>query len=242
MGQISYGVYLWHFPIFLWLTAVVVGLGGIGLLLVRLGVTLAIAVVSFLVIEQPNRRRKVPDWAVRTLAPVGAGAAIVALIGAAAVTSAGIPAASAVHRPTQLEGSALICSVPLADRGDYGLAPMSSAKAAVAQPKWLAARRLKWSGSSQITSHTCPPRRVMIIGDSIAFSLGLAAMIGEQQNGVELANAAILGCAFTTHGELRSSDVWEQQPQGCAGALEHWATIERAFHPQVVVVELGYQR
>ena len=55
LGRISYGIYLWHFPIFQWLDATRTGLSGISLLALRLGVTGIVSVVSFYAIEGPIR-------------------------------------------------------------------------------------------------------------------------------------------------------------------------------------------
>ena len=56
LGRISYGVYLYHWPVFLTLSEARTGLGGWPLFLVRLAVTLAIAEASFWLIEWPIRR------------------------------------------------------------------------------------------------------------------------------------------------------------------------------------------
>ncbi|MGA2303289.1 MAG: acyltransferase family protein [Acidimicrobiales bacterium] len=59
IGRISYGLYLYHYPIFLMIDSEHSGLSGSALLAVRLSVTLAAAVVSYHGIEMPVRRRKV---------------------------------------------------------------------------------------------------------------------------------------------------------------------------------------
>ncbi|MCU1395644.1 MAG: putative acyltransferase [Ilumatobacteraceae bacterium] len=56
LGAISYGVYLYHFPIFVLISAQRVGRGGWQLLALRLSATLGIAVVSYFAIERPIRR------------------------------------------------------------------------------------------------------------------------------------------------------------------------------------------
>ncbi len=56
VGKLSYGIYVYHWPTFLWLTEARVGFGGFPLALLRLSVTIAIATTSFFVVEQPVRR------------------------------------------------------------------------------------------------------------------------------------------------------------------------------------------
>ncbi|MCX6512820.1 MAG: acyltransferase, partial [Actinobacteria bacterium] len=55
LGKISYGIYLWHYPIFLWLSSARTGFGGWGLFLLRLVVTLVISSFSYLAIERHVR-------------------------------------------------------------------------------------------------------------------------------------------------------------------------------------------
>ena len=60
IGVMSYGVYLYHWPLFLWLSPERTHLDGLPLFAVRLVVTFAAATASYFLIERPYRRRR---WA-----------------------------------------------------------------------------------------------------------------------------------------------------------------------------------
>ncbi len=62
LGLISYGVYLWHWPVTLWLTTQNTGLGGVALFGARAVVTLAVALASYVLVERPIRRGRLPRW------------------------------------------------------------------------------------------------------------------------------------------------------------------------------------
>jgi peptidoglycan/LPS O-acetylase OafA/YrhL/lysophospholipase L1-like esterase len=97
LGLISYGVYLWHWPVYLVLTPDRTGWDGYGLFAVRVLATLAIAVASYRVIEMPIRRGTLRKWrASWTLAPAtAAGLAVVLVL----VTRGGAPALSLATSP-----------------------------------------------------------------------------------------------------------------------------------------------
>ncbi len=65
VGKISYGAYLWHFPLFVLLDAERVHLYGYPLLAIRIAVTLLVATGSYYVVEEPIRRgrlRSLTEW------------------------------------------------------------------------------------------------------------------------------------------------------------------------------------
>src|SRR6266545_1497001 len=80
VGQISYGLYLWHWPTYLVVTKGRTGLDGTALLLARVGASVAVATLSYYLVEQPIRHGALRRWRAWTLAPVAAGAVVVALI------------------------------------------------------------------------------------------------------------------------------------------------------------------
>ncbi|MDQ6852422.1 MAG: acyltransferase family protein [Actinomycetota bacterium] len=80
IGLISYGLYLWHWPVYVALNEQSVGTSGATLLAVRLAFTFALATASFYLVEQPIRRGAWRGWRIRVTAPVVTGSIAVALL------------------------------------------------------------------------------------------------------------------------------------------------------------------
>jgi peptidoglycan/LPS O-acetylase OafA/YrhL len=80
VGRISYGLYLWHWPVYLVLTHARIGIDGTPLLFVRMGTSVALAALSFYAVERPVRRGtfRVPHPAV--VLPAAAVALVVAVV------------------------------------------------------------------------------------------------------------------------------------------------------------------
>jgi len=87
IGRISYGVYLWHWPVYVYLTPARTGLDDGQLLVVRLAVTFGLAVASYALVEQPFRRRTLSrrhEVALTSFLGVTAVVALVAVVVTAA--------------------------------------------------------------------------------------------------------------------------------------------------------------
>jgi lysophospholipase L1-like esterase len=105
VGRISYGVYLYHWPLFLAIDHAHTGLGGTLLLTVRLAVTLGVSVISFELWERPIlERRLLRGWkspaAAVTAGALATGAVFASTVPAAAATSVAVATnAGAPTRP-----------------------------------------------------------------------------------------------------------------------------------------------
>ncbi|MGE2734860.1 acyltransferase family protein [Mycolicibacterium vaccae] len=110
LGAISYGVYLWHWPIFLVLNGERTGAEGWQLFALRCAATIAVAAVSWWLIEQPIR-----EWRPRIVPMLPLAAATAAT--AAVVTLTVMPPGTAPNRtPDPLIDSAALVApeVPVA--------------------------------------------------------------------------------------------------------------------------------
>ena len=75
LGLISYGVYLWHWPIYVWLDETRTGIDGWPLVALRIAVTVGVATISYFVLEQPIRRGALSPRVLRPAVPALAAAA-----------------------------------------------------------------------------------------------------------------------------------------------------------------------
>ena len=76
LGTISYGVYLWHWPVNVFLTAERAHLHGLGLHALRFSLTFAIAIASYRFLEQPIRRHGVPFSRPQYIVPAAVALAV----------------------------------------------------------------------------------------------------------------------------------------------------------------------
>ena len=80
LGLISYGVYLWHWPVYVLLNEDRAHLGGWWLVALRVTATLAIALVSYVVLEQPIRHGALSVRQMRGLIPAAAALLVASIV------------------------------------------------------------------------------------------------------------------------------------------------------------------
>jgi peptidoglycan/LPS O-acetylase OafA/YrhL len=97
LGRITYGINLWHFPLFQWLDGQRTGLTGYPLFGVRCAATVAVATASFYLVERPIRQRRLlRHWRAWVATPLAVGTVVTVVM----VTTAGSGALAAVsHLP-----------------------------------------------------------------------------------------------------------------------------------------------
>ena len=95
IGKISYGLYLWHWPVILVMTSARTGLQGWPLFLARSAVAVGFAAASSTFVELPIRRGAIRSWRAWVVTPVAAGvtAALVLLATTAPAAEAVAPSA-----------------------------------------------------------------------------------------------------------------------------------------------------
>jgi peptidoglycan/LPS O-acetylase OafA/YrhL len=107
IGRISYGLYLYHFPLFLMIDNQRTGLSGPALLAARLAATAVAAVASYHLVEMPIRnRRALPGWHLVAAIPIGLAVVVLAVVTATVAPAPARAEAGATVR-RQANGSRL---------------------------------------------------------------------------------------------------------------------------------------
>ena len=224
LGRISYGVYLYHLPVFVFMTSQRTGFDGWALLAARCAVTLAIAITSYQFFEQPIRRA---TWAgVRTAATAAtASVAVVALV-------ATVPAAAGSYWGVSAS-SRLIAAIP-ADAPSTPLVVHST----TADTQTTSAGSTAEASTVPALPQLSRPVRILVVGDSIAEATGhgLVAWAAANPAVAQVSLAVSPGCGFVRGGTV-VTDGKVPFKKDCDELLDHALPKDLAeLHPDVVVM------
>lgn len=250
LGRISYGVYLYHWPVYLLVTQERAGwffgvdrVTGWWLLAVHLAITIPLASVSFHLLERPFVERR---WPIRggRVTPAAGGFAlatgVVIILGALLVAH--------TRRPPEVRVELIPVAADVGDGGDaggdapevdgFGAAPAADGPTEIPDVDDDGARN--------------GPVRVLTVGDSVADQIGAALVdwtLEHPDAGVVAFNEAHIGCGTVRYGEKRvpEGDVgpvgdvcsdWNV-PVDPAVVSEYdivsWPTVVEVFDPDVVI-------
>ncbi|SCF45388.1 acyltransferase family protein [Micromonospora mirobrigensis] len=208
-GRISYGLYLWHWPLFQWCDAERTGLTGPALLAARCALTLAVAVASYLLVERPIRRaRRLPR-----VTPALAGAAVAAVATLAVFGTVTPPVA-----PTPATAIAW----------DTTPTPSATTSPVAGSPAPTPPVRRPGREPGRLP-------RVTFLGDSVSWSLG--SYLPEQDR-LAVSVRAVQGCGIARLPELRYVGGDHTNYPGCETWDNRWWRSVDADDPDVAVILL----
>jgi peptidoglycan/LPS O-acetylase OafA/YrhL len=195
VGKVSYGLYLWHWPVFLTMTEARTGWSGTPLLFGRLAVTTGIALASYFLVELPVRRGAWPRRERRTLVTLPAIAAALAVV---------------IVLVTVMRGT-----------GDDGVS------VAAVTPTTAA------TGTGTTVP---PPASVLLVGDSVAKTLGDGFDRESHTAGVELFNRGQLACGLAQKVRIEHGGIWAATEPTCDDWPSKWSGWVDELRPVVSVV------
>jgi peptidoglycan/LPS O-acetylase OafA/YrhL len=208
VGRISYGLYLWHWPVYLTLTQSRTGLDGFWLLAVRVAVSVAFAALSFYALERPIRAGTFRLPKPQIVAVVAA----TALVAAVFVTTAG-------------SDDSVAARTERAVRAD---SPVPTSAPAASTP----------DGATGTPVVPAAPPKVMVVGDSVAGSIGLGFETRAATIGLTVWNRGELGCGLFYDGEVYEGGELNPVDPRC-NWRNKWPGELEQFKPDVVVMLVG---
>ena len=230
-GRISYGVYLWYWPVLLVMTGQRLHWGVYPLFLARVGITVAIAAISYDLVEMPIRRGALRHWRSWIAAPIGAAAAIGAVF-----ISTLVPVGA-----TELQGTQL--SVVVADLATSTTTTTATRPGQVTttDPPTTTTTTPSYLTPALPPTSATKPVKVLLIGDSIAGSLGVGLALEARQYDVQVANEGTPGCSLSMQGDIRVLFYTVPPNAPCDvgnhpdSLLTTWRRWVDAYNPDVVV-------
>src|SRR6266542_506656 len=212
IGRISYGLYLWHWPLFVAISPERVHLHGAWLLALRMAATFVAAILSYRLVELPIRCGALRRRRLARPVTVGVAVAIVALL--AVTTAPGrVPAAEGVA----LSGATGAAGLPTVTPSPTTATPSPGQPASRPNP-----------GNAF---------RVYLVGDSVGFTLGFYYPRGTVR-GMILGGDTELGCGLVRAPIVLAGSVQPVDPK-CTTWPTRWRDKTAAFHPDVTLMMLG---
>lgn len=230
LGRISYGVYLFHWPVYVLIDRQAWHLPAVADLALKWGITLAIAMASYVAVERPVRRS---EWLVPRRTLVGA-------LGASALVAATVllvPSAGKFYGVDS--GQAAAASIDTASVPPLvTLAPSTVPTTAAVAPTTVPATTIP---ASTTTALVVPPRpiRIVVVGDSTAEATGAGvvawAAAHPEMAQVELVTGA--GCGLFLDGYQNLAFGFRDVEATCGPYVRDVVPKKIArLHPDLVMV------
>jgi peptidoglycan/LPS O-acetylase OafA/YrhL len=215
VGTVSYGLYLYHWPIYAVVTSDRTGVDGAMLFGVRVAITVALAAASARWVERPVRRREVGVRPVVTLS--AAATAVLAVLVVSTVPSGSSVAGDDGGRvPSEVTLGAVEGTLaPLATVADTAPAPVPTTPTGPTGPTAPAGSAPPTVATVVAVPAVSRPVRVLVVGDSTAryTAAGLAAWALEHPETMQLTDASVDGCGFLRTGVVPTDGEIDWQGQ-----------------------------
>jgi hypothetical protein len=231
VGLISYGLYLWHWPVFVVLSPERTDMAdGLPLLGLRLAVTVAVAVLSYLFLEMPVRRGALPGR-IGAIALVS-GLAVTALIAFVALPAGTLPGGAELAAALAPSSTAPPTDASSAAPSPSGLPPGSAVSTTDAAIDPIAAARQTLGR----------PPRVLVVGDSVGFTVAAGLIPYQDQLGIQVRSKAVIACGVARgSGRVRLPDgSIATESKACHDWPTTWRAELEQFQPDVVLLVVGW--
>ena len=229
LGRVSYGVYLWHWPVFIVVNADRTGRQGESLFLARCLVTFALATLSYVLVERPVRVRR-----------AGPGRRVVlergGVLAGVAVVAALVFVTTAVQTPGLASGGLALPATNARD-GIHSIGPSTPAGREQGRAQGPGPGRHTAGG---VRDHHPRPGRtpvVAVFGDSIAWTL--MSYLPSDPN-LDVRDRTMLGCGVARTGPYRYfGQLYPGVSRDCREWPNLWRRAISADDPDVALIMVG---
>lgn len=254
IGRLSYGIYLYHWPIFLWVDEGATGLSSVPLFALRMAITVPLAWASLRFVETPIREGRMPvrigavGWA---NASVAATALVFVAIGTANLPSITLTAgAQEGELPPPPPVVDVTSPTTTTTTATTTTAVPTTTVPPTSEPVEVVAATSPTTTAPPTTAAPAPPPtapppppppvRVMVVGDSVAANLATGLKALEADGTMVIDDASILGCTYSRGGVRHPEAADWPVPEACGW----WATPTfrdrvASFRPDVIVSHIG---
>ena len=236
VGRVSYGLYLWHWPINVVLTPDRTGLDGssvassVGLLALRTAVAVAFTVVSYRLVEVPIRTGGLDGLRLRFPGVLRSRPATVATFAAVVVWLLFAGTLRVPDDDTTRTATGLPPELASAERGvpDLPDIPVPTIPDAIREV-------VEANGIPAVPADR--PLKVMVVGDSVAFTLTYG--VDTVPPTLEMSTRAIIGCGLVDGGFAMPGGKIDTSAQRCGNWTDYWQQGVQTDAPDVVMLQFG---
>jgi peptidoglycan/LPS O-acetylase OafA/YrhL len=239
LGRISYGIYLWYWPVVLIMSGQRLDWSPYPLFVARVAVTVAIAAVSYELVEMPVRRGALRRWRSWVAAPIGAAVAI-----SMVSVSMLVPVGAA-----ELQGTQLTVSAPSSVKTSPSTATLAGSLSPVpfvpgsptTAPATTTTTVPPLLSPAVPAASSSKPVKVLLVGDSVAGSLGVGLAAEAQPYGVQVVNEGTPACSVSMQAQIHVLwySVSPSAPCDVGGnpnsLFDTWRAWVNAYNPDVVI-------
>jgi peptidoglycan/LPS O-acetylase OafA/YrhL len=227
VGRISYGLYLWHWPVYLTITRSRTGLDGTTLLTLRIAVSVALAAVSFYALERPIRTG--------IYRPPRPRLAIAAVVASVVVALGGMVFVSTTGGGVSVGASTLrALSRDVVPPDARSARPVASATPeATSLPPEVGVAAIP-----PVATIPAAPPKVMLVGDSVMATIGLGFEQLGDSPGLTVWNRGRLGCGLLYDGDRYEGGELAPLDPECDWRAT-WPEQLETFQPDVVAMLVG---
>jgi hypothetical protein len=210
VGKRSYGIYLWHWPVFVFAKAYG---GSVPRVVGALAVTAVLSELCYRLVELPVRRGDLGRW--WRSARQRRGVPVIAVVTVAAVIAGFYAAVEPFDRAAGGEDVAFGAPAPAAEQPNQTSTTVADAAAQAG------------------------PRRLVVVGDSQAHALALNQPDGVEET-FEVTDGSVEGCSVYDEGTLKTEREGYSLSFGrCEGWQEEWADAVEDADADVALIVLG---